>query len=239
MQHLKNARNQMVEAIAMIDKALTAGKLPSIERDILLAKLASIYEDLLLEKQHITSRTHEKPQVVTSEKIAESQEKTITSIPETQKTIIVEGNIESSGISTTKHEPSTEKVDITPSPKPTPAPIQQSQEESSAILADKYQGRRKFRNELIAEQHQKVDMQSKLQNKPITDLAKAIGINDKFLFIKELFGGDADLYNQTIKHINQLTDLNEAIIYLHENFSWDPTNEVTTLFIDLVRRKLS
>jgi len=239
MQHLKNARNQMVEAIAMIDKALTAGKLPSIERDILLAKLASIYEDLLLEKQQITSKTHEKPQVVLSEKMVESQEKAITSIPETQKTTIVEGNVESSKIATAKHETSTEKVEINPSQKPTPAPTQQSHEESSAILADKYQGKRKFRNEVIAEQHQKVDMQSKLQNKPITDLAKAIGINDKFLFIKELFGGDADLYNQTIKHINQLTDLNEAIIYLQENFSWDPTNEVTTLFVDLVRRKLS
>ena len=62
-------------------------------------------------------------------------------------------------------------------------------------------------------------MQSKLQNKPITDLAKAIGINDKFLFIKELFGGDSDLYNQTIKHLNHFTDLNEAIIYLQENFT--------------------
>lgn len=239
MQYLKNARNQLVEAVAMIDKALSAGKLPSIERDILLAKLASIYEDLLLERQQVASRTHEKPQVVPLGKMVEPQEKTIAGIPETKKTTVVEESAEPSRVPIAKHEPNPEKVDISPSPKPTPAPTQQSHEESSAILADKYQGKRKFRNEVIAEQHQKVDMQSKLQNKPITDLAKAIGINDKFLFIKELFGGDADLYNQTIKHLNQLTDLNEAIIYLQENFSWDPTNEVTSLFVDLVRRKLS
>lgn len=239
MQYLKDARNQLVEAVAMIDKALTAGKLPSIECDILLAKLASIYEDLLHEKQQVASITHEKPKVVQSEKMVEPQEKTISAIPETKKTTIVDENAESSSVPMAKYEPNLEKVDINPSQKSTPAPTQQLHEESSAILADKYQGKRKFRNEVIAEQHQKVDMQSKLQNKPITDLAKAIGINDKFLFIKELFGGDADLYNQTIKHLNQLTDLNEAIIYLQEHFSWDPTSDVTTLFIDLVRRKLS
>lgn len=238
MQYLKDVRNQLVEAVAMIDKALTAGKLPSIERDILLAKLASIYEDLLLERQQTVTRTHEKPQVVPSGKMVEPQEKTIAGI-ETKKTTIVDENAESSSVPMAKYEPNPEKVDINPSQKSTPAPTQQLHEESSAILADKYQGKRKFRNEVIAEQHQKVDMQSKLQNKPITDLAKAIGINDKFLFIKELFGGDADLYNQTIKHLNQLTDLNEAIIYLQEHFSWDPTSDVTTLFIDLVRRKLS
>ncbi|MBC7124982.1 MAG: hypothetical protein H5T24_05080, partial [Bacteroidales bacterium] len=80
MQYLKNARNQLVEAVALIDKALSAGKLPSIERDIILAKLASIYEDLLLERQQVASRTHEKPQVVPSGKMVEPHEKTIASI---------------------------------------------------------------------------------------------------------------------------------------------------------------
>ncbi|MEW5844747.1 MAG: hypothetical protein AB1777_00620 [Bacteroidota bacterium] len=237
MQYLKNAQNQLIEAVAIIDKALSSGKLPSIERDILLAKLAATYEEILLGKEPVTVKIEGKQSTV-SEKPAEPQVKSTASYTETPKTNVTE-TIQPQSIEPIKHEPKTVKVDVKPTPKPSPSSTPQNHEESSAILADKFQGKRKFRNEVIAEQHQKADMQSKLQNKPISDLAKAIGINDKFLFIKELFGGDADLYNQTIKHINQLTDLNEAIIYLQENFNWDPTNEVTNLFIDLVRRKLS
>lgn len=237
MQYLKNARNQMVEAIAIIDKALTAGKLPSIERDILLAKLAATYEEIILEKETLTTKIEGKQPAV-SEKIAEPQVKSTVNYTETLKTNVTE-TVQPRSFDLPKHEPKADNIDIRPTPKTSPPPAPQNHEESSTILADKYQGKRKFRNEVIAEQHQKIDMQSKLQNKPITDLAKAIGINDKFLFIKELFGGDADLYNQTIKHLNQAVDLNEAIIYIHENFDWDADNETAMAFIDLVRRKFA
>lgn len=237
MQYLKNARNQMVEAVAIIDKALTAGKLPSIERDILLAKLAATYEEILLEKESHTTKIEGKHPAV-SEKNAESQVKSTVNYAETPKKNVTE-TVQPRSTNLAKHEPKADNIDIRPTPKTAPPLAPQNHEESSAILADKYQGKRKFRNEVIAEQHQKIDMQSKLQNKPITDLAKAIGINDKFLFIKELFGGDADLYNQTIKHLNQAVDLNEAIIYIHENFDWDADNETAMAFIDLVRRKFA
>lgn len=237
MQYLKNARNQLVEAVAIIDKALIAGKLPSIERDILLAKLATTYEEILLEKEPLTTKIEGK-QPAASEKTAEPQVKSIVNHTETPKTDATE-TVQPRSIDLPKHQPKTDNIDIRSTPKTAPPLAPQNHEESSAILADKYQGKRKFRNELIAEQHQKIDMQSKLQNKPITDLAKAIGINDKFLFIKELFGGDADLYNQTIKHLNQAVDLNEAIIYIHENFDWDADNETAMAFIDLVRRKFA
>ncbi|HDP75202.1 MAG TPA: hypothetical protein ENN49_04915 [Bacteroidales bacterium] len=237
MQYLKSAQNKLIEAVAIIDKALSSGKLPTIERDILLAKLAETYEEILLEKEPATAKIEGKQSAV-SEKPADSQVELTASHSENPKTNVTK-TFQPQSTEPTKHETKSDKIDIKPTPKPTPPPAPQSHDESSAILADKYQGKRKFRNEVIAEQQQKVDMQSKLQNKPITDLAKAIGINDKFLFIKELFGGDADLYNQTIKHINQLTDLNEAIIYIHENFEWEADNETAMAFIDLVRRKFA
>lgn len=237
MQYLKNARNQLVEAVAIIDKALTAGKLPSIERDILLTKLAATYEEILGVKQPFTTKIEGK-QPAAFEKNNESQVKSTVNYTENPKKNVTE-TVHPGSINPTKHEPKADNIDIRLPQKPSPPTIPQNHEENSAILADKYQGKRKFRNEVIAEQHQKIDMQSKLQNKPITDLAKAIGINDKFLFIKELFGGNADLYNQTIKHLNQVTDLNEAIIHIQENFDWDADNETAMAFIDLVRRKFA
>jgi len=82
-------------------------------------------------------------------------------------------------------------------------------------------------------------MGTKLQNKPITDLAKAIGINDKFLFTNELFDGDSALYAETVNRLNEMDDLNEAIIYLQDNFSWSATSEAASKFIDLLRRKFA
>ena len=135
-----------------------------------------------------------------------------------------------------KSEP--QKITVAPSSKleevHKPEPIEHTQGE---ILAEKFQGKQKFRNEIIAEHTTKVDMSTKLQNKPIGDLTKAIGINDKFLFIKELFNGDSARYSETISHLNSFADLNDAIIYLQDNFEWSESNEYAAKFIDLVRRK--
>ncbi|MDY0255281.1 MAG: hypothetical protein RBR30_12860 [Tenuifilaceae bacterium] len=106
----------------------------------------------------------------------------------------------------------------------------------STILGEKFQGKKKFRNEILGSG--KKDMASHLKNKPISDLTKAIGINDKFLFTKELFNGNAELYANSIKQLNSYTNINDALIYIQENFSWDESNEAANQLIDLVRRKL-
>lgn len=109
-------------------------------------------------------------------------------------------------------------------------------ENVSTTLAEKFQGKKKFRNEMLG--GGKKDMASHLKNKPIADLTKAIGINDKFLFTKELFNGNAELYSKSIRQLNSYTDINDALIYIQENFSWDENNEAANQLIDLVRRKL-
>jgi hypothetical protein len=73
----------------------------------------------------------------------------------------------------------------------------------------------------------------------ITDLRKAIGINDKFLMIKDLFGGDVARYEATIDTLNEFEDLDDCMIYIVENFSWNPDSEGAKLLVSLIERKLS
>ena len=73
----------------------------------------------------------------------------------------------------------------------------------------------------------------------ITDLRKAIGLNDKFLMIKDLFGGNAALYEATIDTLNEFDDLDDCMIYIVENFSWNPDSEGAKLLVSLIERKLS
>ncbi|MBO7186646.1 MAG: hypothetical protein J6V59_07115 [Alistipes sp.] len=73
----------------------------------------------------------------------------------------------------------------------------------------------------------------------IADLRKAIGLNDKFLMIRDLFGGDAARYEDTIDTLNEFDDLDECMIYIVENFRWNPDSEGAKLLVSLLERKLA
>lgn len=73
----------------------------------------------------------------------------------------------------------------------------------------------------------------------ITDLRKAIGLNDKFLMLRDLFAGNEAQYNETIDALNSFNDLDECMIYIVENFAWNPDSEGAKLIVSLIERKLS
>ena len=73
----------------------------------------------------------------------------------------------------------------------------------------------------------------------IPEIRKAIGLNDKFLMIRDLFGGDVNLYEDTITHLDQFEDLDECMIFIVENFRWNPDSEGAKLLVSLIERKLS
>ena len=81
---------------------------------------------------------------------------------------------------------------------------------------------------------------AKLQQTPGRDLKSVIGINDKFLFVNELFGGSMEKYNKSIENLNELKTLNGAMIYLNElkiELQWNSSNEAYLKLKDLVSRK--
>ena len=73
----------------------------------------------------------------------------------------------------------------------------------------------------------------------IADLRKAIGINDKFIMLRDLFAGDEAQYNATIDALNSFASLDECMIYIVENFAWNPDSEGAKLIVSLIERKLS
>ena len=89
----------------------------------------------------------------------------------------------------------------------------------------------------------KVEVAHLLENTHIKDLRKAISINDKYLFINELFGGDESLYDRSIKQIQSYSILPEATFWIQRELkiklNWSADNEVVQLFDQLVRRRFS
>lgn len=80
-----------------------------------------------------------------------------------------------------------------------------------------------------------------LRHTPITDLKTAIGINEKFKFINELFGGNYEDYNASIDLINKCKSFTDAEIFIAENvfdkYKWEIENRNVADFMDLVERR--
>jgi hypothetical protein len=57
---------------------------------------------------------------------------------------------------------------------------------------------------------------TRMQRKPIANLKEAIGVNEKFLFINELFQGNIQAYNDAIVRLNGMGSSAEAFEYLNE-----------------------
>ena len=83
-------------------------------------------------------------------------------------------------------------------------------------------------------------LNARFQHAPVGDLKKAIGLNDKFLFVNELFGGSMKKYNKSIDNLNDLKTLNGAMIYLNElkvELQWNSSNEAYKKLWALVAQK--
>lgn len=107
-------------------------------------------------------------------------------------------------------------------------------------------------NELIANNKESLNDRLKqeqkeiahiLKDSPIKDLRKAIGVNDKFVFISELFRGDEAMYERSIKTINTFHILAEAEYWMNRELKvklgWNDLNDTVQHFYQLVRRRFS
>ena len=79
----------------------------------------------------------------------------------------------------------------------------------------------------------------KLSRQPIKDLKSAIGLNQKFLFMNDLFEGENEIFNNAINKINSFNTLPEAIAFIDNDLSsaWDKENSSVLNFMDLVERR--
>lgn len=89
----------------------------------------------------------------------------------------------------------------------------------------------------------KIDLGDTLTEAPIRDLKKAIGINDRFLYINVLFRGDETMYERSIKTINSFSILPEAEYWMQRELKvklgWSDANETVQQFVQLVKRRFS
>lgn|GEM_PF-1024492 len=223
-----------------------------IEKESLLHALRHIYEmvfDMETKRLYPTDmdptypQTDSKPAQIPAEKAdittrtlnqledKAQQAEVSTPHPVSDQTAVDESNTTVNTESQTHKAPKKE-IDIIPKPvsdkaaQPSPDLFSSFYSES---IADK-----------LAEQPDN-SIAARLEQTAIPDLRQAIGINEKFLFINELFGGSLKAYNQAIEELNSFQSLNGARTYLIElsvAHSWPVESEAKEKLAQLIARKL-
>jgi hypothetical protein len=221
------------------------GKIPVIEIDLVLANVRDLYELILgLQLENIDgAMTHQTVVAPEAAKIPPPppspviQEEPVEVIPEP----VVQERVSRSFISfepvlEEKQEP--EPEDQYPFPEsPIPEPEADKPQKITFDLFTEMTGTT-LADRLRDGQEKRVA--DRLTESKITDLRTIIGINDKFLFINELFDGDMRIYDEVIQKLNSAVTNAQAdllMLDLKIAYNWDSESPTVKKFVELVRRK--
>jgi hypothetical protein len=110
--------------------------------------------------------------------------------------------------------------------------------EPEISIADKFSHQSDLYEEQSASIKAQKDLSDLLKIKPITNLSDAIGLNDRFLFISEIFDGNKDDYSQAITRLDRAENLQDAMAIIMSYTGEKPENEAVLQLLDLVKLKL-
>jgi hypothetical protein len=112
-------------------------------------------------------------------------------------------------------------------------------DEELHIVADRFSDHSNRLNEQFGNLKSDEDISEILKAKPLTSLSEAIGVNDKFHFIREIFNGNPKAYAQAISRLEVAESMSDARAVIMSYTGDGNENEAVKLLLDLVKRKLS
>ena len=80
--------------------------------------------------------------------------------------------------------------------------------------------------------------ETNLSSGSISSLKATIGLNDRFLFIREIFNNNSEKYNTIIDQLDKMETIQQAVDYLKANISLQK-NETSLKFVDLLKRRFT
>lgn len=80
------------------------------------------------------------------------------------------------------------------------------------------------------------NMQTSLFGAAVTDIRHAISLGDRFLFQRELFGGNGEAMQKALNDLNDCKDLAGAIAYI-DKLGWNKESSTYELFINVLHRR--
>lgn len=217
-----------------------------IELDILMQDMRDLYDIYAQIKKKIEEKDHvSKPEIKREAVVREEPSR-----PQPEEVKVEEKIIEEVKPEPEKMPDNTSKATIQEVVPETPS---KPENNNKASVGDKYEDEKQPIGEKLvsieSSVHDKIvvnkednSIGARLQQKSINSLKDAIGVNEKFLFINELFNGNIQAYNEAVEKLNNFKDINEAFEYINiltTDFSWDGNRSASTIekFASLVQRR--
>jgi copper chaperone CopZ len=151
-------------------------------------------------------------------------------------------NLQAKITSPTQDKPQVKEVVVTVIPEAQPVVREETVQTmkkpaESAIIADQFSNRPESFNEKLGYLKHEEDVLEILKTKPLLSLDEAIGVNDKFLFIREIFDGKTESYNQAIEKLESVGSLSDAMAVIMSYTGENTGNEAVKQLLDLIKRK--
>lgn len=224
------------------DNIGTRKRIPQLELELILSKIKKLYEKSIVfnyvNQHHLDEwEEHEEPIIPAAvDELAEF----VQASPVIEETVVEETKAPEELLINIQLE---ETVDLKEEIKIKEKPIEISSQEKVAIEVNTKisEAGNVSLNDKLSKQVADVSLLSKLRKKPVEDLVKSIGINERYLFTKELFKGNSEAFMQHVRAVNAVNSYEEAQQYLEKevipNFNWDANNPALNEFLDLVQRR--
>ena len=134
---------------------------------------------------------------------------------------------------------STQKENIVPIPTKEIAlneePAQKA-ESVVTVLGEKFASKVRSINDIFSS---KVKVEKNpFENAPLNSLKSSITLNDRFLFIKDLFEGNQVQYSEAIEKLDSCENIRDAVGYLKTNYRWHHS-EASQKFLELVKQRFA
>ncbi|MFB9842579.1 hypothetical protein [Mucilaginibacter ginsenosidivorans] len=172
---------------------------------------------------------------------AEIEEEPVSASPIKQPEIIEEPVKEPEPV---KQPELAKEAPITETPKPAPSVELQMAKAPVEVKTDTATEEPLTINQMISAQLNKTAKVAEQLHAPaITDLKQAINLNDKLLYIKDLFNGYNLAYSEAIDLLNRFSTFAEAEDFLKTNYAtknnWDAKESTVEKFYALLKRRYS
>lgn len=129
-------------------------------------------------------------------------------------------------VTPTDAAPPANKV-VPPPEKPTPG------RNKKAILGESFHPEQPMLYEIISSK----TLTEEYPGAPVDDIRKALGINDRFYFQRELFQNNAHEFQQLLDTLNGLENFEQACTLLQNRLDWAHTQKDAEAFLHIVRRR--
>jgi hypothetical protein len=238
------------------------GSASLLERDFVLTELREIYAELRFTDPKPVTPTIEEPKsvaesepavVVTEEPLPNLQEEVVEQAEEPKEEPKGEEVVEEKVATPVVEEVVAPAVEETPIEE---APAKTDTNNDVQSTLEEFRPRRSVISSLYDESAKKEVLGESFHEQPsiadtiacpkgvaemtrISSLRKAIGVADRFMLVRELFGGDEESYNYAIDSLDDIASFDDCVVYIAENFEWQAQNEGTKLMMELLQRKFN